>query len=104
MSAPTTPPTPVERTPVLLAEINRRMLATTGTARIPLELFAAVVETDRPLAEAPAKPADDIEQAIARHVAELIDDGDTLQMGVGSLPSWSWTAWPGRRAVRLGHC
>ncbi|OXM60996.1 acetyl-CoA hydrolase/transferase family protein [Amycolatopsis vastitatis] len=77
----------VEHTPVLLAEINRRMPATTGTVRIPLERFAAVVETDRPLAEAPAKPADDIEQAIAWHVAELIDDGDTLQMGVGSLPS-----------------
>jgi len=77
----------VEHTPVLIAEINRRMPATAGTARIPLSRFAAVVETDRPLCEAPVRPADDVELAIARHVAELVEDGDTLQMGVGSLPS-----------------
>jgi acyl-CoA hydrolase len=77
----------LEHTPVLIAEINQRMPATLGTPRIPLSRFAAVVETDRPLAEQPARPADDTELAIARTVAELIEDGDTLQMGVGSLPS-----------------
>ena len=77
----------LEHTPVLLAEVNRRMPATTGTPRIPLSRFAAVVETDRPLAEAPARAADDVELAIARHVAELVEDGDTLQLGVGSLPT-----------------
>jgi acyl-CoA hydrolase len=74
-------------TPVLIAEINRRMPATTGTPRIPLSRFSAVVETDRPLAEAPVRAADDVELAIARHVAELVEDGDTLQLGVGSLPT-----------------
>jgi acyl-CoA hydrolase len=74
-------------TPILIAEINRRMPATTGTPRIPLSRFAAVVETDRPLAEAPVRAADDVELAIARHVAELVEDGDTLQLGVGSLPT-----------------
>ncbi|ROS32073.1 acetyl-CoA hydrolase/transferase family protein [Amycolatopsis thermoflava] len=77
----------VAHTPVLIAEINHRMPATTGTDRIPLSRFAATVETDRPLAEAPAKAPDEAESAIARHVAELIEDGDTLQMGVGSLPA-----------------
>jgi acyl-CoA hydrolase len=74
-------------TPILIAEINRRMPATTGTPRIPLSRFAAVIETDRPLAEAPVRAADDVELAIARHVAELVEDGDTLQLGVGSLPT-----------------
>ncbi|MFC8661328.1 acetyl-CoA hydrolase/transferase family protein [Streptomyces sp. NPDC057199] len=74
-------------TPVLIAEVNRRMPTTTGTARIPLSRFAAVVETDRPLAQAPVRAADDVELAIARHVAELVEDGDTLQLGVGSLPT-----------------
>ncbi|MGW0891184.1 acetyl-CoA hydrolase/transferase family protein [Saccharopolyspora sp. NPDC002578] len=77
----------IAHTPVLIAEINRRMPVTTGAARLPLSRFAAVVETDRPVGEAPARPADDVEQAIARNVAELIEDGDTLQMGVGSLPA-----------------
>ena len=77
----------VEHTPVLLAEINHRMPVTMGTPKIPLSRFAATVETDRPLAEAPGKAADDIELAIARHIADLVEDGDTLQMGVGSLPA-----------------
>jgi acyl-CoA hydrolase len=74
-------------TPVLIAEVNRRMPATTGTPRIPLSRFAAVIETDRPLAEAPVRAADDVELAIARHVADLVEDGDTLQLGVGSQPT-----------------
>jgi acyl-CoA hydrolase len=77
----------VRHTDVLLAEINRRMPVTSGTERIPVGRFAATIETDRPLAEAPVKAADDVEQAIAANVAELIADGDTIQMGVGSLPS-----------------
>ncbi|MBB2502322.1 acetyl-CoA hydrolase/transferase family protein [Amycolatopsis echigonensis] len=77
----------VAHTPVLLAEINHRMPVTRGTPKIPLQRFAATVETDRPLAQAPGKAADDVELAIAQHVADLVEDGDTLQMGVGSLPS-----------------
>lgn len=74
-------------TPTLIAEINHRMPNTVGTARIPLGRFAAVLETDRPLSESRARPADDVEQAIAAHVAGLINDGDTIQLGVGSLPN-----------------
>jgi acyl-CoA hydrolase len=74
-------------TPVLIAEVNQRMPATAGSPRIPLSRFSAVVETDRPLAEAPVRPPDEAERAIGRHVAGLIEDGDTIQIGVGSLPS-----------------
>ncbi|HET7399097.1 MAG TPA: acetyl-CoA hydrolase/transferase C-terminal domain-containing protein [Intrasporangium sp.] len=77
----------IEHTPVLIAEINHRMPPTRGSARIPLSRFAAVVETDRPLLEAPERPGDAVEAAIARHVAGLVDDGDTIQIGVGTLPS-----------------
>ncbi len=77
----------VRHTPVLIAEINQRMPATVGTPRIPLSRFAAVVETDRPLQQAPERSPDATDQAIARNVADLIADGNTLQMGVGPLPS-----------------
>ncbi|MFJ9173784.1 acetyl-CoA hydrolase/transferase family protein [Streptomyces sp. NPDC102360] len=71
----------------LIAEINQRMPRTTGTHRLPLSAFAATVETDRPLREAPSHPPDEVERAVARHVASLVEDGDTLQTGVGSLPN-----------------
>ena len=77
----------VRHTRVLIAEINHRMPPTAGTPGIRLDRFAATVETDRPLAEAPDRTPDETDLAIASQVAELIEDGDTLQMGVGPLPS-----------------
>jgi acyl-CoA hydrolase len=71
----------------LIAEVNERMPATRGTARLPLDLFAAVIYTDRPLSTAAARPADAVDQAIAAQVAGLVQDGDTVQLGVGSLPN-----------------
>jgi acyl-CoA hydrolase len=72
---------------ILIAEINRRMPATRGTPRLPLSAFTATIETDRPLFEAPAREPDAVEKAIADHVAGLVEDGDTVQTGVGTLPA-----------------
>jgi acyl-CoA hydrolase len=71
----------------LIGEINQRMPATIGSPRIPLDRFAAVIHTDRPLAELPERAPDGVESAIAGHVAGLVSDRDTLQLGVGSLPT-----------------
>src|SRR3954467_7264911 len=75
----------LRHTPVLIAEINQRMPVTVGTPRIPLDRFAATITTDRPLPEDPTRAPGLTEQRIAAHVAELVDDGDTVQLGVGSL-------------------
>jgi len=75
----------LRHTPVLIAEINQQMPITVGTPRISLDRFAATVTTDRPLPEDPTRAPGVTEQRIAAHVAELVDDGDTVQLGVGSL-------------------
>jgi len=77
----------LRHTRTLIAEINHRMPRTRGTAGLPLSAFAAAVETDRPLREAPARAPDAVDRVIADRVAGLVEDGDTLQLGVGSLPS-----------------
>ncbi|HEY3005606.1 MAG TPA: acetyl-CoA hydrolase/transferase C-terminal domain-containing protein [Kribbellaceae bacterium] len=74
-------------TRTLVAEVNHRMPRTEGTDGVPLSAFAAVVETDRPLREAPVREPDAVDRAVAENVAGLIDDGDTLQLGVGALPN-----------------
>lgn len=74
-------------TTTLIAEINHRMPATVGSPRLPMSAFAATIESDRPLREAVPRQPDDVDRAIAGHVATLVGDGDTLQMGVGSLPN-----------------
>ena len=46
-----------------------------------------LVRTSRPPAGYPPKPASDVGKAIAEHVAGLVPDGATLQVGIGSLPA-----------------
>ncbi|MGH3552802.1 MAG: acetyl-CoA hydrolase/transferase family protein, partial [Mycobacterium sp.] len=75
----------VKHTPVLIAEINSQMPATDGAEPIPVERFAATITTDRPLPEDPTRAPDAVDRQIAAHVAGLVDDGDTVQLGVGSL-------------------
>ncbi|WP_077079416.1 MULTISPECIES: acetyl-CoA hydrolase/transferase family protein [Mycobacterium] len=75
----------IEHTPVLIAEINSQMPATIGTEPIPLERFAATITTDRALPEDPTRPPDAVDRQIAAKIAELVEDGDTVQLGVGSL-------------------
>ncbi|QNG38557.1 acetyl-CoA hydrolase/transferase family protein [Geodermatophilaceae bacterium NBWT11] len=87
----------IAHTRTLVAEVNAQMPATEGTARLPLSAFAAVVRTDRPLRDAPVRAPDDVERQIAAHVAALVEDGDTLQLGVGSLPNAVLEALAGHR-------
>jgi acyl-CoA hydrolase len=84
-------------TKTLIAEINHAMPLTRDAPTLPLSSFAATVEVDRPLAVMAVRTPDDIDQAIAGHVAGLIDDGTTLQVGVGSLPSAILQALTGHR-------
>jgi len=70
---------------VLIAEVNEQMPATRG-AWLEREAIDVIVPVSRPLLEAPAPPPTHTDDRIADHVAALIDDGDTLQIGVGALP------------------
>lgn len=72
--------------PVLIAEINRQMPRTHGHSVVPLKSFAAWIESDRPLHEHPPSAETPIEAAIGEQIAKLIDDGATLQTGIGAIP------------------
>jgi acyl-CoA hydrolase len=69
----------------VIAEVNDRC-PRVGGASIPFDRFDAVVHTSRPLAELTTPEPGPVERAIAGHVAGLVGDGDTLQMGIGTLP------------------
>jgi acyl-CoA hydrolase/RimJ/RimL family protein N-acetyltransferase len=69
----------------VIAEVNPRMPRTSGNSRIPLDRIDALVAVDRPLAEYLHDPADPEADQIAAYVARLVDDGSTLQVGVGRV-------------------
>lgn len=80
-------PLPLARSaPLLIAEVNRRMPRTLGDSTLRLDQVTAWVEVDRPLVAYPAPPVGDVERRISAHVSELIPDGATLQVGIGSVP------------------
>ena len=70
----------------VVAEMNARMPFTFGASTIPLTTIDAWVETDRPLHTVPRAALTDEQRAIGRHVASLIEDGATLQLGIGAIP------------------
>jgi 4-hydroxybutyrate CoA-transferase len=76
----------VDSAPMVIAEINERMPRTHGHSVVPLEKLAAWVRTDRPLAEHAAEPENEVTARIGELVAELIEDGSCLQMGIGAIP------------------
>lgn len=76
----------LESAPIVLAEINARMPRTHGATAVPLSRVTAFVRTDRPLHEATPPEIGPVEAQIGARVAELIDDGSCLQVGIGAIP------------------
>jgi acyl-CoA hydrolase len=72
---------------IVLAEINERMPRTMGHSVVPLDRVAAFTVTDRPLVEHPmAATEGEVEARIGEIIADLVEDGSTLQMGIGAIP------------------
>jgi len=76
-----------ERADTVIALVNRRMPRSLGDSFIPVSRLTHVVEVDRPVLElARSNGISDVSRAIGANVAELIEDGATLQMGIGEIP------------------
>ena len=71
---------------LVIAEINEQMPRTHGNNVVPFERIHAFIATDRPLFEHHPEPETSVEARIGELVAELIEDGSTLQMGIGGIP------------------
>ena len=70
-----------------IVQVNPRMPRTHGDSFIHISNFDAVVEVDEPLPEASAPAVTEDHIAVGRNIAELIDDGATLQLGIGAIPN-----------------
>jgi 4-hydroxybutyrate CoA-transferase len=69
----------------VVAEVNHCMPRTFGSKLHVSELHA-VIETERPLPELKARPPSEVERKIGQHIEGLIQDGDCLQLGIGTIP------------------
>lgn len=71
---------------IILAEINERMPRTHGNTVVPFNRVTAFIHTNRPLHESPPAKPTAVEGDIGEIIAQLVDDGATLQMGIGAIP------------------
>jgi 4-hydroxybutyrate CoA-transferase len=76
----------VQTARTVIAQVNPRMPRTHGDGLIHIDQIDAMVEVDEPIHQVPPHVLTDQERAIGRHCAELVDDGATLQIGIGAIP------------------
>lgn len=71
----------------VIVQVNKSMPYSYGDALIHVSRIDAAVEADDPLVEVPTAVPTEVDDAIGRHIAEMIPDGATLQIGVGGIPN-----------------
>ena len=71
----------------IIALVNPNMPRSHGDGQIHESRFSAAVYANDLLFEAPVSDPEETEFDIGRHIASLVEDGATLQMGIGGIPS-----------------
>lgn len=70
----------------VVAEVNEQMPRALGDCFIHVRDLDQLVPVDRPVLQATQGEPDELAKRIARHVSSLVEDGATLQMGIGTIP------------------
>lgn len=77
----------VQSATTVVAQLNRAMPRTLGDSFVHVDQIDVGVEVDQPPHEHALPAIGDVERRIGDYVAELVPDGATLQMGIGSIPA-----------------
>ena len=77
----------IECAKTVIAVVNSHVPRAWGDAMIPMDMIDIFVECDEPLQPAHFSEPNEVETAIGKHCAALIDDGACLQMGIGAIPN-----------------
>ncbi|MCL7964843.1 MAG: 4-hydroxybutyrate CoA-transferase, partial [marine benthic group bacterium] len=91
----------VQAAKFVIAQVNPNMPRTHGDGVIHIDKIDAFVDGDEPLHEVPPPQYGDVEKAIGRYCAELIEDGATLQMGIGAIPDAVLAALGGHKNLGI---
>ncbi|MCL2216777.1 MAG: 4-hydroxybutyrate--acetyl-CoA CoA transferase [Defluviitaleaceae bacterium] len=72
---------------LVIVEVNKQMPRTFGDTVIHISEIDALVEADRPAPELPFVPFTENDAKIADFIAEKIENGSTIQLGIGGIPN-----------------
>ena len=77
----------VEAAKLVVLEVNPRLPRTFGDTQVHVSKVDFFVEYDQEVPSLPAPNPDATDMAIGAHIAELVDDGSTIQLGIGGIPN-----------------
>ena len=86
---------------LVIAQMNACMPYTFGDGEIPLGSIDAALEVDTPLMSPIVGPVDQDARLIGERVAQFAEDGSTLQLGIGEIPTVAATMMSGLRNLRV---
>jgi len=76
-----------ESAELVIAQVNPQMPRTLGDSFIHVEDLDVIVEYEEPILEVLPSEPDDVARAIARHATRLVENGSTIQAGIGKIPN-----------------
>lgn len=91
----------VQTAKIVIAQVNKRMPRSQGDGCMHISHFDYLVEHNSELPEIKMSPLSDEELRIGRHVASLVEDGATLQMGIGNIPNAVLSALEGHQKLGI---
>lgn len=86
---------------LVIAQVNPNMPRTHGEGLLHCSRIHAMVAVDDPLPETPPHELTEVERRIGRHIAGIVEDGATLQMGIGAIPDAALAALSGHKDLGI---
>jgi 4-hydroxybutyrate CoA-transferase len=86
-----------ETAKVVIAQVNEKMPRVLGDSFIHVSRVDKIVEVSEDLPQLEKKPFSEVEKKIGKSIAELIEDGSTLQLGIGGIPDAVLASLEGKR-------
>ncbi|MFB0565837.1 MAG: acetyl-CoA hydrolase/transferase family protein [Candidatus Aminicenantaceae bacterium] len=90
-----------EKAKIVIAQVNEKMPRVLGDSFIHVSRVHKVVEISEDLPQLEKHPFTEIERKIGHYIADLIEDGSTLQLGIGGIPDAVLSALKGRKDLGI---
>ncbi len=90
-----------ETAKIVIAQVNEKMPRVLGDSFIHVSRVHKIIEVSEDLPQLEKKPFSEVERKIGHFIAELIEDGSTLQLGIGGIPDAVLSALKGRQDLGI---
>lgn len=77
----------IENADLVIMEVNPNLPNVGGDTELPIDEIDYIIEVDRPVPILPVAEICDTDLIIGEYVASLVNDGDTIQLGIGGIPN-----------------